>query len=48
VYARLGSKVSFIEFADSMIPTMDKTMGKESGKQVERGRVRVRRESSVV
>lgn len=24
VYARLGAKVSFVEFADSMIPTMDK------------------------
>ncbi len=29
VYGRLGSKVSFVEFADSMIATMDKTMGKE-------------------
>lgn len=29
VYARLGAKVSFVEFADSMIPTMDKSMGKE-------------------
>jgi len=29
VYGRLGSKVSFVEYADSMIPTMDKTMGKE-------------------
>jgi dihydrolipoamide dehydrogenase len=29
VYARLGAKVTFIEFMDSMIPTMDKTMGKE-------------------
>lgn len=29
VFARLGGKVSFVEFADSMIPTMDKTMGKE-------------------
>jgi dihydrolipoamide dehydrogenase len=29
VYGRLGSKISFVEFADSMIPTMDKTMGKE-------------------
>ena len=34
VYARLGSKVSFIEFADSMIPTMDKTMGKELQKSI--------------
>ncbi|MBC8109785.1 MAG: NAD(P)/FAD-dependent oxidoreductase, partial [Verrucomicrobia bacterium] len=29
VYGRLGAKVTFIEYADSMIPTMDKTMGKE-------------------
>ena len=29
VYGRLGAKVSFVEFADAMIPTMDKTMGKE-------------------
>src|ERR1700761_2996006 len=29
VYARLGSKVSVIEFMDSIIPTMDKSLGKE-------------------
>jgi dihydrolipoamide dehydrogenase len=29
VYARLGTQVTMIEFLDSMIPTMDKTMGKE-------------------
>lgn len=29
VYGRLGSKVTFIEFADSAIPTMDKSLGKE-------------------
>lgn len=29
VYGRLGAKVTFIEFADSMIPTMDKSLGKE-------------------
>ena len=29
VYARLGAKVSIVEFMDSLIPTMDKTMGKE-------------------
>jgi len=29
VYARLGAKVSVVEFMDSLIPTMDKTMGKE-------------------
>ena len=36
VYARLGSKVSFIEFFDSMIPTMDKTMGKELQKAIKK------------
>lgn len=36
VYARLGSKVTFVEFADSMIPTMDKTMGKELHKAVKK------------
>lgn len=29
VYARLGSKVSVVEFLDSLIPTMDGTLGKE-------------------
>jgi len=29
VYARIGSKVSVVEFLDSLIPTMDATMGKE-------------------
>jgi dihydrolipoamide dehydrogenase len=32
VYARLGSEVSVVEFQDSLIPTMDKTMGKEMQK----------------
>jgi dihydrolipoamide dehydrogenase len=29
VYARLGSKVTVLEFLDSLIPTMDGTLGKE-------------------
>jgi dihydrolipoamide dehydrogenase len=29
VYGRLGSKVTVIEFQDGLIPTMDKTLGKE-------------------
>jgi dihydrolipoamide dehydrogenase len=29
VYARIGSKVSVVEFLESVIPTMDGTMGKE-------------------
>lgn len=28
VYARLGAKVSFVEFMDGLIPTMDKELGK--------------------
>lgn len=36
VYARLGAKVSFVEFADAMIPTMDKTMGKELQRAVKK------------
>jgi dihydrolipoamide dehydrogenase len=36
VYARLGSKVTFVEFADGMIPTMDKTMGKELQKTIKK------------
>ena len=29
VYARLGAEVTVVEYLDSIIPTMDKTMGKE-------------------
>ena len=29
VYGRLGSQVTVIEFQDGLIPTMDKTLGKE-------------------
>jgi dihydrolipoamide dehydrogenase len=29
VYARIGTKVTVVEFLDSIIPTMDSTMGKE-------------------
>jgi dihydrolipoamide dehydrogenase len=29
VYARIGSKVSVVEYLDSLVPTMDSTMGKE-------------------
>ncbi len=34
VYARLGAKVSVIEFMDSIIPTMDKQLGKELQKSL--------------
>lgn len=34
VYARLGSQVSVIEYADSIIPAMDKSLGKELQKSL--------------
>ncbi|MEQ1732543.1 MAG: dihydrolipoyl dehydrogenase [Bacteroidia bacterium] len=34
VYARLGAKVKVIEYADAIIPTMDRTMGKELQKSL--------------
>lgn len=34
VYARLGAKVSVVEFLDSIIPTMDSTLGKELQKSM--------------
>ena len=36
VYARLGSKVSVIEFMDSIIPTMDKGLGRELQKVLQK------------
>ncbi|HSJ67784.1 MAG TPA: dihydrolipoyl dehydrogenase [Anditalea sp.] len=36
VYARIGAKVSVVEFMDSLIPTMDKTMGKELQKSLKK------------
>lgn len=36
VYARLGSEISVIEYLDSIIPTMDKTMGKELQKSLQK------------
>lgn len=34
VYARIGAKVSVVEFLDNLIPTMDSTMGKELQKSL--------------
>lgn len=34
VYARLGAKVTVVEFMDAIIPTMDKTLGKELQKSL--------------
>jgi len=36
VYARLGSEVSVIEYMDSLIPTMDSTMGRELKKSLKK------------
>jgi len=36
VYGRLGAKVSVIEFMDGIIPSMDKTMGKELQKSLKK------------
>ena len=36
VFARIGAKVSVVEFMDSLIPTMDKTMGKELQKSLKK------------
>jgi len=36
VYARIGAKVSVVEYMDSLIPTMDKAMGKELQKSMKK------------
>jgi len=36
VYARIGSKVTVVEYLDSLIPTMDGTMGKEIQKSTKK------------
>lgn len=36
VYARLGSEVSVVEYMDAIIPTMDRTMGKELQKSLKK------------
>jgi dihydrolipoamide dehydrogenase len=36
VYARLGAKVTVVEFMDSIIPTMDRTLGKELQKSLKK------------
>ncbi len=36
VYGRMGAKVSVVEFMDSLIPTMDRTMGKELQKSLKK------------
>ena len=36
MYGRLGAKVSVVEYMDSIIPTMDRTMGKELQKSLKK------------
>ena len=36
VYARLGTEVTIIEYMDSLIPTMDKDLGKELGRSIKK------------
>jgi dihydrolipoamide dehydrogenase len=36
VYGRMGAKVSVVEFMDSLIPSMDRTMGKELQKSLKK------------
>jgi dihydrolipoamide dehydrogenase len=36
VYARLGAKITVVEFLDSIIPTMDRTLGKELQKSLKK------------
>ncbi|MDX2196328.1 MAG: dihydrolipoyl dehydrogenase [Cytophagales bacterium] len=36
VYARLGAKVTVVEFLDSIIPTMDRALGKELQKRLQK------------
>ncbi|WP_020533612.1 dihydrolipoyl dehydrogenase [Flexithrix dorotheae] len=36
VYARMGTKITVIEFLDGLIPTMDKTLGKELQKSLKK------------
>jgi dihydrolipoamide dehydrogenase len=36
VYARMGSRISVVEYTDSLIPSMDKTLGKELQKSLKK------------
>lgn len=47
VYARLGSKVEVVEFAKSIIPTMDVTMGKELTKVLKKLKMKFNMEHKV-
>lgn len=47
VWARLGSKVSVVEFAKSIIPTMDSTMGKELTKTLKKLKMKFNMEHKV-
>jgi dihydrolipoamide dehydrogenase len=41
VYARIGTEVTIVEYLDSLIPTMDKDLGKELGRSMKKMGVKV-------
>ena len=41
VYKRLGSEVSVVEYADSLIPTMDASLGKELGRVMKKQKMQL-------
>lgn len=47
VYARLGTKVTIIEYLDGIIPTMDKDMGKELGRVLKKTGIEIKTEHQV-
>lgn len=47
VYARLGTKVTIIEYMDGIIPTMDKDMGKELGRVLKKTGIEIKTEHQV-
>lgn len=47
VYARLGTKVTIVEYLDSVIPTMDKDMGKELGRVLKKSGIDIKTEHQV-
>lgn len=47
VYRRIGSEVTVVEFADSLIPTMDGTMGKEMKKVAKKSGMDVKLKTKV-
>lgn len=47
VYARIGTKVTVVEYLDSVIPSMDKDMGKELGRVLKKSGIDIKTEHQV-